>query len=162
MEKAHMYEELASGREIANLSPPRALDEAEDFLVKRGYRVVRRTVTTLTVEREGPKAAAEREDTPRLVVIAVPQPDGGVRIKVWGIDREGVREDQAQWSEWMDTLPKRPPAPVVRVKVGLMRGSGRPSGIRRLLNANVILWVAVLIALVAILALAWLAMSLLF
>jgi hypothetical protein len=125
-----MHEELVSGRDNVNLSPLQALDEAEDFLVKRGYRVMRRTATTLTVEREDPNAAAEREGTPSLVVIAVPQPDGGVRIKIRGSNREGVREGQAQWSEWMDTLPKRPPAPVVRINVVPMRRSGRSSGIR--------------------------------
>jgi hypothetical protein len=162
LEMAHMHEDLVSGRDNVNLSPLQALDEAKDFLVKRDYRVMRRTATTLTVEREDSNAAAKQEGTPCLVVIAVPQPDGGVRIKIRGSDRKGVREGQTQGSEWMDTLPKRPSAPMVRVKGVPMRRSGRSSGIRRLLSANVILWVAVLIALVAILMLVWLAMSLLF
>jgi hypothetical protein len=158
-----MYEELASGREVVNLSPSQARDEAEHFLVGQGYIVRQRTATTLTVERESSESNAdEQEDPPRLVVTAVPQPDGGVRIKVRGSDREGVHERQARWTEWMESLPKRQPAPVVRVRTIPMRGFGRASGMRRLLSANVILIAMVLIALVAILALTWLAISLLF
>jgi hypothetical protein len=157
-----MDEELASGREVVNLSPSQAREEAEHFLVGQGYIVRQRTATTLTVERESSESSAdEQEDAPRLVVMAVPQPDGGVRIKVRGSDREGVHERQARWTEWMDSLPKRQPAPVVRVRTIPMRGSGRASGMRRLLSANVILIAVVLIALVAILALTWLAISLL-
>src|SRR5215212_4575539 len=32
---------------------------------------------------------------------------GGVRIKVRGNDRQAVRDDQAAWLEWSETLPKR-------------------------------------------------------
>jgi len=100
-----MYEELTSGKEVVDLSPAQALDRAEYFLVGQDYVVVQRTATTLTAEREG--AAAGQEGTPKVVVMAVPQPDGGVRIKVSGNDREGVQERQGLWRLWAENLPKR-------------------------------------------------------
>ncbi len=100
-----MYEELTSGKVVVDLSPSQALDRAEYFLVGQDYVVVRRTATTLTAEREG--AAARQEGTPKVVVMAVPQPGGGVRIKVSGNDREGVRERQGLWRLWAENLPKR-------------------------------------------------------
>jgi hypothetical protein len=102
-----MYEELTSGTEVVDLSPPQALDRAEYFLVEQGYVVVQRTATTLTVEREGTEGTAGQEGTPKVVVMAVPQPDGGVRIKVRGNDREVVRERQGLWKLWAENLPKR-------------------------------------------------------
>ncbi len=102
-----MYEDLTSGKEVIDLSPPQALDRAEYFLVGQGYVVVQRTATTLTVEQKGSRATAGQEDAPKLVVVAVPQPDGGVRIKVRGNDREGVRERQGLWKLWVENLPKR-------------------------------------------------------
>ena len=102
-----MYEELTSGKEVVDLSPPQAIDRAEYFLVGQGYVVVHRTVTTLTVEREGSEGAAGQEVAPRVVVMAVPQPDGGVRIKVRGDDRKGVQERQGLWKLWVENLPKR-------------------------------------------------------
>ena len=102
-----MYEELTSGKEIVDLSPSQALDRAEYFLVGQDYVVVQRTATTLTVERKGSGAAAWREGAPKVVVIAVPQPAGGVRIKVSGNDREGVQERQGLWRLWAENLPKR-------------------------------------------------------
>jgi hypothetical protein len=104
-----MSEELASIREVVDLSPPHALDEAEYFLVGQGYVVVNRTATTLTVERDGSESITSQESTPKLMVMAVPQPDGGVKIKVRGTDREGMRQQQARWTEWADGLPKRQP-----------------------------------------------------
>ena len=101
-----MYEELASGNEVVDLSPPQALDRAEYFLVGQGYVVVQRTATTLTVEREGPEGAAGQEGASKVVVMAVPQPDGGVRIKVRGNDREGVHERRGLWKLWAENLPK--------------------------------------------------------
>ena len=100
-----MYEDLTSGKEVVDLSPSQALDRAEYFLVGQDYVVVRRTATTLTAEREG--AAAGQEGTPKVVVMAVPQPDGGVRIKVSGNDREGLQERQGLWKLWAENLPKR-------------------------------------------------------
>ena len=102
-----MYEELTSGKEVVDLSPSQALDRAEYFLVGQDYVVVQRTATTLTVEREGTEAAAGQEGTPKVVVMAVPQPDGGVRIKVSGNDREGMQERQGLWRLWAENLPKR-------------------------------------------------------
>ena len=102
-----MYEELTSGKEVVDLSPSQALDRAEYFLVGQNYVVVQRTATTLTAERGGSEGAAGQEGTPKVVVMAVPQPDGGVRIKVSGNDREGVQERQGLWRLWAENLPKR-------------------------------------------------------
>jgi hypothetical protein len=157
-----MHRELASSREVVNLSPPRALDEAGHFLAGQSYTVVDRTATTLTAERKEPGGATQHERTSKLIVIAVPQPDGGVRIKVRGSDQEAELHRQAGWAEWMDGLPKRLPPPVVRVKIIPMTGSGGPSGIRRMLCPDVVLSAVVLVALVVVLALMGLAISLLF
>ena len=102
-----MYEELTSGKEIVDLSPSQALDRAEYFLVGQDYVVVQRTATTLTAERRGSEGAAGQEGSPKVVVMAVPQPAGGVRIKVSGNDREGVQERQGLWRLWAENLPKR-------------------------------------------------------
>ena len=102
-----MYEELTSGTEVIELSPTNALDRAEHFLAGQGYAVIRRTATTLTVEREGPGSAAGQEGTLKLVVMAVPQPEGGVRIKMRSDDREGVQERQGLWRLWDENLPKK-------------------------------------------------------
>ena len=102
-----MYEELTSGKEAVDLTPSRALDRAEYFLVEQGYAVVQRTATTLTVEREISERTACQENAPKLVVMAVPQPGGGVRIKLRGNDREMMRERQALWELWVENLPKR-------------------------------------------------------
>jgi hypothetical protein len=76
-------------------------------LVEQGYVVVQRTATTLTVEREGSEGAARPEGALKVVVMAVPQPDGGVRIRVRGNDREGLQERQGLWQLWVENLPKR-------------------------------------------------------
>jgi hypothetical protein len=102
-----MYEELTSGKEVVDLSPSQALDRAEYFLVGQGYVVVQRTATTLTAERGGTKGAAGHGGVPKVVVMAVPQSDGGVRIKVSGNDREGLQERQGLWKLWVENLPKR-------------------------------------------------------
>lgn len=102
-----MDEELTSGKEIVDLSPPQALDRAERFLMGQGYAVVRRTATTLTVERESFEDPTGQEGAPKVVVMAVPQPDGGVRIKVRDDHREGVQERQGLWRLWTENLPKR-------------------------------------------------------
>lgn len=77
--KVRVHEESNSGTRGVDLSPPRALDGAESFFVGRGYAVVQRTDTTLTVEREGSEGPAGEEVTPKVVVMAVPQPDGATR-----------------------------------------------------------------------------------
>jgi hypothetical protein len=102
-----MQEDLASIREVVDLSPPEALDSAQAFLTEQGYDVHNRTATTLTVERQSTVSTVEQEDALRLVVMVVPQPEGGVRVKVRGNDLEGLRDRQAQWLEWSESLPKK-------------------------------------------------------
>ena len=104
-----MYEELTSGKEIVDLSPSQALDRAEHFLVGQDYVVVQRTATTLTAEREGSETSDGAASARKMVVMAVPQADGGVRIKVSGNDREGVQVRQGLWRLWVENLPKRQP-----------------------------------------------------
>lgn len=101
-----MYK-LTSGKEVVDLSPPQALDRAEYFLVGQGYVVVQRTATTLTAERGSSQTTGGQEGMPKVVVIAVPQSDGEVRIKVGGNDREDMRERQGLWKLWAKNLPKR-------------------------------------------------------
>ncbi len=102
-----MYEDLTSIMEVVDLSPSQALDKAEYFLVGQGYVVVQRTATTLTVQREGLDDAAGQEGAPKVVVMAVPQANGGVRIKVRGNDHAGVRGRQGLWTLWAENLPKK-------------------------------------------------------
>jgi hypothetical protein len=102
-----MHEELTSGKDVVDLSPSQALDRAEYFLVGQGYVVAQRTATTLTVEREGSENAVRQEGMSKVVVMAVPQPDGGVKIRVRGNDREGLEERQGLWQLWVENLPKR-------------------------------------------------------
>jgi hypothetical protein len=98
---------LASVRGVVDLAPHEALDEAQDFLTRQGYSVTYRTTTTLTVERQVSDNATGQESMFELIVLALPQSGGGVRIKVRGNDRETVRDQQAAWLEWSETLPKR-------------------------------------------------------
>ena len=102
-----VYDDLTPGKEVVNLSPPEALDRAEHFLAGQGYVVARRTATTLTVECAGSEGAAGREGASKVLVIAVPQPRGGVRIKVRADERQGVQERQGLWKLWVENLPKR-------------------------------------------------------
>ena len=99
-----MDKELTSGKEIVDLTPPQALDRAEYFLKGQRYVVVQRTVTTRTVEREGSEDPPTREGASKVVIITVPQTEGGVRIKVRG---QGVQERQGLWKLWAENLPKR-------------------------------------------------------
>ena len=110
-----MYEELASVKEIVNLSPQEALRSAQTFLSQQGYRVVQRTEESLTVSRRD--EATSEPPSLNLTVVAQPQPQGGVRIRVRGNDREGVQASQAEWKRWADGLPK---------KEGPQESSGRP------------------------------------
>jgi hypothetical protein len=57
-------------------------------------------------ERKGSEGAVEQEREPKVVV--VPQPDGGVCIKV-GNDRVRVQGRQGLWKLWAENLPKRRP-----------------------------------------------------
>ena len=104
--KVRMNEELTTGKEVVELSPPQVLDRAEHFLRGQGYVVVHRTATTLTVARGNPVEAAGLESTSKVVVMALPDPEGGVRIKLRG-DREGVQERRGLWRLWAENLPKR-------------------------------------------------------
>ena len=104
-----MYEELASIRSIVDLSHDAALDEAETFLTRLGYMSVQRTETSLSTERRQ-SDRAEGQEPFGLTVEVIPQSRGGVRLRVMGNDREGVRERQAAWTEWSESLPKKPDA----------------------------------------------------
>jgi predicted RNA-binding Zn-ribbon protein involved in translation (DUF1610 family) len=102
-----VQEELASVRGLIDLSPQVALNEVQDFLTKQGYSVAHRTATTLSVERRGPDDVPGQESALKLVVTTIPQPEGGVRIRVNGNDREGVRTHQDQWLGWSESLPRK-------------------------------------------------------
>jgi hypothetical protein len=106
MRKAREREELTFGKEVIDLSPSQALERAESFLAGQGYVVVHRTLTTLMAERQGQEGPAGRERNPKVVVVAMPQPDGGVTIRVGGDDREGVQGRQGLWQLWAKNLPK--------------------------------------------------------
>ncbi len=105
-----MYEELGSIRGVVDLSPQEALDRAEAFLTQQGYTTVRRAGNSLTMQRH-PSGQDTGQGALILSVAALPQPEGGVRLKVRGNDREGVQERQAAWVEWSESLPKKPEAP---------------------------------------------------
>jgi hypothetical protein len=101
-----MYGELASVQGIVDLSPQDALDRAEGFLAAQGYIIEQRTFTTVTAQRR-PEGGVGEEDTANLTIAVAPQPDGGVRMTVRGTDEAGVRERQAAWLEWSESLPKK-------------------------------------------------------
>jgi hypothetical protein len=74
--------------------------------MQQGYSIAQRTDTSLAAnrrKREGMFGHSLRS----LTVVALPQPQGGVQIKLRGDDREGVQERQAEWSEWAESLPKK-------------------------------------------------------
>ncbi len=102
-----MNDELASVKGVVDLPSHDALDQAQFFLSRQGYTIVRRAGNSLIAERRSSDQAAGQE-APRLTVSAVPQAEGGVRITVKGSDREGVQERQATWAEWAEALPKKP------------------------------------------------------
>jgi len=102
-----VYDELTSGDAVVDLSPSQALNRAESFLLGQGYVVVHRTLTTLMAERKGSEdPTGQGERVPKVVIVAVPEPDGGVNIKVEGDDREGVQERKGLWKLWAENLPK--------------------------------------------------------
>jgi hypothetical protein len=105
-EHRSVYGELASIKEIVDLSPQQALDEAQTFLVRQGYRPLERRGESLTVQRRSQNQTVG-QNTRNLTVTALHQPQGGVRISVRGNDREGVQERQAAWLEWSARLPKK-------------------------------------------------------
>jgi hypothetical protein len=100
------YGELASVKEIVDLSPQQALDEAQTFLVRQGYTIMERRGESLTVQRGSPTQRVG-QNTLNLTVTALHQPEGGVRISLTGNDHEGVKERQAAWAAWPASLPKK-------------------------------------------------------
>ena len=100
------YGELAAVKEVVDLSPQQALDEAQTFLIRQGYRTMQRRGESLTMQRRSQDQTAG-ENTLNLTVTALHQPEGGVRISVTGNDREGVKERQSAWAEWSESLPKK-------------------------------------------------------
>ena len=101
-----MYGELGSIKGVVDLSPEHALDEAEGFLASLGYSILRRTSTTLTAERRSPDQPAG-QPVPNLTVVMMPQPHGGVQIKLRGNDSEGVQARQGEWMGWSESLPRK-------------------------------------------------------
>ena len=143
-------QELLFVKGVVDLSPPKALHRARDFLVRQGYVIVGQTATTFTAERRSQEHALGASGAPRLVVMAVPQPEGGVKIKVVGTDLERVRERQGLWALWAEGLPARGPVPKRRIKVVAAKGVGGGfwrslrRGIRGLFTRGVLLVVAAL------------------
>lgn len=126
-----VYEELISVRGVVDLPPAGALEKARGFLERQGYVVVGRTATTLTAEQRGGDSAFGVGRAPKLVVLAVPQAEGGVRLKATGTDREGVCERRGLWELWAESLPLRGSVPKKRVKFAAAMGSGRAPRVPR-------------------------------
>lgn len=81
------------------------LDSAYKLLIQQGYSIVQRTDTSLAVNRRK-REGMFGHSLKNLTVVALPQPQGGVQIKLRGDDNEGIQERQAEWSEWAESLPK--------------------------------------------------------
>jgi hypothetical protein len=103
-----MANELAAVRESIDLLPKEVLDRAEVFLREQGYGVVHRMLTSLTAERTLPNFAGG-QDKWTITILVLPQTKGGLRLKVLGNDIDGVRQQQAHWVEWSESLPKWKP-----------------------------------------------------
>jgi Short C-terminal domain len=103
-----MTNELAAVRESIDLLPREVLDRAEAFLREQGYDVVHRMSTSLTVERTLPNSAGGKQEW-TVTILVLPEREGGLRLKVLGNDVDGVREQQAKWVEWSESLPKWKP-----------------------------------------------------
>lgn len=101
-----MYGDLASIKETVDLSAREMLDDALTFLTRHGYRTTERTDTSLTVERTD-QGDRDESDQPHLTVLALPQPEGGVQVRVRGNDLAGVQGRQSEWADWANGLPKR-------------------------------------------------------
>jgi hypothetical protein len=93
-------------KEVVDLSPQQALDEAQTFLVRQGYNILQRRGESLTMQRRSPNQTVE-QNVLKLTVTALHQTGGGVRISVTGNDHEGVKEWQSAWTEWSERLPKK-------------------------------------------------------
>jgi hypothetical protein len=105
-EHQESYGELVTIKEVVDLSPQQALDEAQTFLVRQGYSIMQRRGESLTMQRRFPNQSVE-QNTLNLTVTALHQPEGGVRISARGNDGEGVKEWQSAWTEWSEGLPKK-------------------------------------------------------
>jgi hypothetical protein len=103
-----MANELAAVSESIDLLPREVLDRAEAFLREQGYSVVNRMFTSLTTERTLTDPAGGQERW-TITILVLPEREGGLRLKVLGNDVDGVREQQAKWVEWSESLPKRKP-----------------------------------------------------
>ena len=100
-----MANELAAVSESIDLLPTEILDRAEVFLREQGYGVVHRMITSLTAERTLPNSVGGQEKW-TITILILPEREGGLRLKVLGNDIDGVREQQAHWIEWSESLPK--------------------------------------------------------
>jgi len=103
-----MANELAAVRESIDLLPEEVLNRAEAFLREQGYSIVHRMFTSLTTERTLPNSAGG-QDKWTITILVLPEREGGLRLKVLGNDVDGVREQQAKWVEWSESLPKWKP-----------------------------------------------------
>jgi hypothetical protein len=73
----------------------------------QGYVIAQRTYTTVTAQRQAEDESGGRELL-NLTVAVAPEPEGGVRMTVRGNDQSGVQQRQAAWTEWSESLPKKP------------------------------------------------------
>jgi hypothetical protein len=101
-----MYGELASVKGSVDLSPQDALDRTQSFLTQQGYTIARRSDYLLLAERRQLDADVQQNKR-YLMITALPQPHGGVHLRVRGNDRERVQEQQEAWTEWSQGLPKK-------------------------------------------------------
>jgi len=74
-----MWEDLASVKEVVDLSPQEALDSAQTVLVGLGYDVTHRTSTTLSVKRQDLGSTAEVRDESKRLARATAVRYGGIR-----------------------------------------------------------------------------------
>ncbi len=106
-----MHQQLASVSGIVDLSPDEALNEAQEFLTQQGYELVERADHSLTMRRGGQRfflPDSRSTFTSTLEVLVHSQPGGGVRMKIMGDDADPIPgQEQAEWSEWADSLPKK-------------------------------------------------------
>jgi hypothetical protein len=98
--------ELASIKEVVDLSSQQALHEAQTFLVRQGYSIMERRGESLTMQRRFPTRTV-KPNMPDVTVVALHQLEGGVRISARGKDHEGAKEWQSAWMDWSEGLPKK-------------------------------------------------------
>ncbi len=98
--------ELASVKEIIDLPVDKALDSAQAFLTRQGYRLVHRGDASLSANRFRPERISGGKAV-TLLITALPQPDGGVRLIMEGDDSIGFAKWRDKWIEWAEGLPKK-------------------------------------------------------